>query len=313
MTRKTATRQGLETGPRALWKKRRASLEWEDYTAWRRGTDGFWLYKLKHRAVLLFGTLLKATGFYKYGYRNALNIQTRRLSLNANALPEAFDGYRILHLSDLHLDSMEDLAGRIAWAVAPLACDLCVITGDFRYSRHGAYKQILAPLERVVGAVSAADGIYAVPGNHDTQAMSEDIEKLGIRLLTNERAAILRNGQRLNIIGVDDPHDYYTEDAINCLKQKEAGFRLLLAHTPELYFQAAGCGIHLYLCGHSHGGQICLPGGFPLLTFLNTGKRFYRGVWRYRNMIGHTSPGCGTSKIPVRFNCMPEVTLLTLR
>jgi predicted MPP superfamily phosphohydrolase len=86
-----------------------------------------------------------------------------------------------------------------------------------------------------------------------------------------------------------------------------------LAHTPELYRQAAGSGIHLYLCGHSHGGQICLPGGFPLMTFLDTGKRFYRGKWQYRDMVGHTSTGCGASKIPVRFNCMPEVTVITLK
>jgi predicted MPP superfamily phosphohydrolase len=313
MTQEDTIRQSRQTSPRALWKKRRAALEWKDYVAWRRGTDGFWVYKLKHRAVLLFGILLRASGLFKYGYRNALNIQTRHVELSPSALPEAFRGYRILHLSDLHLDSMEELAGRIAQAVAPLACDLCVITGDFRYPRHGPYEQILSPLERVVDAVRAKDGIYAVPGNHDTQAMSEDVEKLGVRLLTNERAVIERKGQRFFIIGVDDPHDYHTEDAINCLERGGGGFRLLLAHSPELYFEAAASGIHLYLCGHAHGGQICLPGGYPLMTFLNTGKRFYKGVWRHRGMIGHTSPGCGSSKIPVRFNCMPEVTLLTLK
>jgi predicted MPP superfamily phosphohydrolase len=313
MTGEDSIGRDRQPTPRALWKKRRAALEWEDYVAWRQGTRGFWLYKLKHRAVLLFGTLLKATGLFKYGYRNALDLQVRHVAIAPKALPEVFGGYRILHLSDLHLDSIEALGERIAQTIAPLSCDLCVITGDFRYARHGAYEQILPPLEQVVGAVNARDGIYAVPGNHDTQAMSEDIEKRGIRLLTNETAAIVRDGQPLYIIGVDDPHDYHTEDAINCLKQNRAGFRLLLAHTPELYSQAAKSGIHLYLCGHAHGGQICLPGGYPLMTFLDTGKRFYRGVWRHRDMIGHTSAGCGTSKIPVRFNCMPEVTLLTLK
>lgn len=299
--------------PRAQWKKHRAALEWEDYSNWHRGSNGFWLYKLKHQAVLLFGTLLKATGFFKYGYRNALNIQTRHVDVSPKALPEAFKGYRILHLSDLHLDSMEGIGERIARSIAPLSCDLCVITGDFRYPRHGAYKQILPPLRRIVDASCAADGIYAVLGNHDTQAMTEDIEKMGIRLLTNESVPLVRNGQRLNLIGVDDPHDYYMEASAACLKKRESGFRILLAHTPELYHLAAASGVGLYLCGHSHGGQICLPGGLPLMTFLNTGKRFYRGVWQYRDMIGHTSPGCSTAKIPVRFNCMPEVTLITLK
>lgn len=298
---------------RNQWKKRRAALEWKDYVDWHHGRNGYWLYKLKHRAILLLGAFTKATGFFKYGYRNALNLQTRHVDLFPKALPETYRGYRVLHLSDLHLDSVEGIGERIAQRVAPLSCDLCVITGDFRYVRHGSYRQILPPLGRIVEAVSAADGVYAVLGNHDTQAMSEDIEKLGIRLLANERVSIVRNKQRLNIIGVDDPHDYYTEAAVTCLKQKDDGFHLLLAHTPELYFQAACNGIHLYLCGHSHGGQICLPGGFPLLTFLKTGRRFYRGVWRFRGMTGHTSPGCGTAKIPIRINCPPEVTLLTLR
>jgi len=313
MTLKTPSSLETETRHRALWKKRRAALEWEDYTAWRKGTDGFWLYKLKHRAVLLFGKLLKITGLFKFGYRNAQNLRLRHLDVLPAGLPTAFEGYRILHLSDLHLDSMKGIGERIARKIAPLSCDLCVITGDFRYVRHGAYEQILLPLERIVKAVNAADGIYAVLGNHDTQAMSEDVEKLGIRLLTNQSVPVMRKGQQLNIIGVDAPHDYYTEAATACLTKKEGGFRLLLAHTPELYFQAAKSGIHLYLCGHSHGGQICLPGGFPLLTFLNTGRRFYRGLWRFRDMLGHTSAGCGTAKIPVRFNCTPEVTVLTLK
>jgi len=312
MTRERTSGHDPDTGRRSKWKMRRAALEWEDYVAWHRGTEGFWLYKYKHQAVLLFGALLKAAGFYKYGYRNALNLRARHVKISPSTLPESFKGYRILHLSDLHLDSMEGLAERIARRIAPLPCDLCVITGDFRYVRHGAYRQILPPLGQIVEAVRAGDGIYAVLGNHDTQAMSDDIEKLGIRLLTNESVAIVRDGQRFNIIGVDDPHDYYTDAAAECLKKRERGFRLLLAHTPELYFQAASNGIHLYLCGHSHGGQICLPGGFPLMTFLNTGKRFYRGVWRFRDMTGHTSPGCGTAKIPIRFNCPPEVTVLTL-
>jgi len=281
---------------------------------WQRGTGGFWIYKCKHRAVLLFGALLKAAGFFKYGYRNALNLQVRRMDLSPKALPEAFGNYRILHLSDLHLDSMEGLGERIARKISTLSCDLCVITGDFRYARHGAHKQILPPLQRIVDAVRAEDGIFAVLGNHDTQAMVHDFEALGLRLLTNERVSLIRGDRKLHVIGVDDPHDYFTEDAAECVKSSPRdGLRLLLAHTPELYRLAAAWGVDVYLCGHSHGGQICLPGGLPLMTCLDRGKRFYRGVWTYRDMVGHTSPGCGTAKIPVRINCPPEVTLLTLK
>ena len=314
MTHETRSREKRKTTSRAEWKRRRAALEKEDYVNWHRGTNGFWIYKYKHRAVLLFGTLLKATGLFKYGYQNALNLQARRVDLSPKALPEAFRNYRILHLSDLHLDGMEEMGERIARRIASLPCDLCVITGDFRYARHGAHEQILPPLGRIIDAVSATDGIFAVLGNHDTQAMTHDFETLGIRLLTNEHVSVIRGNQKLHVIGVDDPHDYYTEEAAECVKgSPQDGLRLLLAHTPELYHLAAAWGIDLYLCGHSHGGQICLPGGLPLMTCLDQGKRFYRGVWEYRDMIGHTSPGCGTAKIPVRINCPPEVTLLTLK
>ena len=298
---------------REQWKRRRAAMEWNDYIAWRRGTHGYWLYKYKHKAILVFGALLKAVGFFKYGYRNALELRVRHVDIFPKGLPEAFKGYRILHLSDLHLDSIEGLGERIARTIEPLSYDLCVITGDFRYTRHGEYKQVLPDLRRILSAVTATDGIYAVLGNHDTEAISEDLEALGPRLLTNESLPLARGGQHIRLIGTDDPHDYYTDTAASCLKNSGEGFKLLLVHSAEMYRLAAANGVGLYLCGHSHGGQICLPGGWPLMTYLNTGKRFYKGLWHYKDMTGYTSSGCGTAKIPVRFNCSPEIPVLTLR
>jgi predicted MPP superfamily phosphohydrolase len=314
MTRKDTICRSRQPDQRTRWKNQRILLEKRDFKNWSQGSGGFWIYKYKHQAILLFGALLKATGFFKHGHRNAMNIQVRHVDVFPKALPESFRGYRILHLSDLHLDSMEGIGERIARKIEPLSCDLCVITGDFRYARHGAYKQILPPLRKIVSAVNPTDGIHAVLGNHDTQAMVEDVETLGIRLLTNETRTICRDGQHLHIIGVDDPHDYYTENAAECVTNAPRdGFRILLAHSPELYPLADANAVGLYLCGHSHGGQICLPGGLPLMTCLDRGKRFYRGVWKYGNVVGHTSPGCGTAKIPIRFNCNPETTVLTLK
>ena len=287
-------------------------MEREDLTNWRRGTNGYWLYKYKHQAVLVLGTLLKATGFFKFGYQNARDIQVQQRAVSPKGLPETFNGYRILHLSDLHLDSIEGLGESIARTIAPLSYDLCVITGDFRSARHGEYRQILPPLRRILSAVTALDGTYAVLGNHDTQAMSGDFETLGLRLLVNQTVSFARSNQQVFLTGVDDPHDYYTEETAQCLEKQIEGFRILLAHSPELYRIAAAKGFGLYLCGHSHGGQICLPGGVPLMTCLNTGKHFFKGLWDYKGMIGHTSTGCGTAKIPIRFNSRPEITVLTL-
>jgi predicted MPP superfamily phosphohydrolase len=103
-----------------------------------------------------------------------------------------------------------------------------------------------------------------------------------------------------------------TPEAADLLFRPANGFSILLAHSPKLYREASCAGVGLYLCGHSHGVPIFLPVGKPLMTCLDRGKRFDRGLWRHGEMIGHTSHGCGTAKIPVRFNCPPEITLLTL-
>ena len=88
---------------------------------------------------------------------------------------------------------------------------------------------------------------------------------------------------------------------------------ILLSHTPEAYRHAAHADFDLMLCGHTHGGQICLPGGRPLLTDASSPRRFARGAWRYHAMTGYTATGSGTSLVDVRLNCPPEVTLHTLR
>ena len=88
---------------------------------------------------------------------------------------------------------------------------------------------------------------------------------------------------------------------------------MLLSHTPELYRQAAHAGFDLMLCGHTHGGQICLPGGVPVLTNADCPRRYCAGRWRHHRMHGYTSRGTGVSMVDVRLNCPPEVTLHRLR
>ncbi len=298
---------------REEWTRIRARMEREDFENWKHWQNGFWVYRVKHQAVLMFGRMLKAVGLFRIGFQNAQNIHIRNLDVSVPALPSAFEGYRILHLSDLHLDSISGIAEIIAEKVTTVGYDLSLITGDFRYDRHGDHQSILSPLKTVITAIRAKDGVYAVLGNHDTAVMGPDLERLGIQLLANQGAEIFQNNEKLLIVGVDDPHDYHTPAGDRCLRESGNGFKILMAHSPELYKAAAENGFQLYVCGHSHGGQICLPGGRALMTFLNVGRQFYRGLWQYRGMTGHTSTGCSTAKIPIRFNCPPEVTVLTLR
>jgi uncharacterized protein len=118
---------------------------------------------------------------------------------------------------------------------------------------------------------------------------------------------------RLWIIGVDDPHHYGCGDLDGALESVPPdAFKVLLAHSPEMFDEAAAAGIHLYLCGHTHAGQICLPGiGAPLMN-ADCPRAFTHGRWRHGGMLGYTSAGVGCSLLPVRYNCPPEITLIEL-
>ncbi len=86
-------------------------------------------------------------------------------------------------------------------------------------------------------------------------------------------------------------------------------FSILLSHTPEIYRQAAHANFDLMLSGHTHGGQICLPGSIPITLESALPRRMGAGPWQYHDMIGYTSVGAGSSVVPVRLNCPPEITL----
>jgi hypothetical protein len=152
--------------------------------------------------------------------------------------------------------------------------------------------------------------VYGVLGNHDTIRMVPALEEIGIRMLLNESEAIERGGEHIHLVGIDDAH-YYRVDNIEkaAASVPVTEFSILLSHTPEIYRQAAHAGFHLLLSGHTHGGQICLPGAIPIILDSDLPRRMGAGAWTYRGMVGYTSAGVGSSILPVRLNCPPEITL----
>jgi len=100
---------------------------------------------------------------------------------------------------------------------------------------------------------------------------------------------------------------------VHALEAARHAFAIALVHSPEAFDIAADLGVDLYLCGHTHAGQVCLPGGRPVITHLSRGRRFYRGTWRHRGMVGIANAGAGTSGVPVRFHTRGEILVLTLR
>ena len=133
---------------------------------------------------------------------------------------------------------------------------------------------------------------------------------MGIKMLVNESDIIERGGQRLHLCGIDDAH-FYRMDNIEKVAAAIPSdeFSILISHTPEVYRQAAHANFDLMLSGHTHGGQICLPGGIPITLDSVLPRHMGSGPWRYHDLIGYTSVGAGSSVVPVRFNCPPEITL----
>ncbi|MEW6219708.1 MAG: CDP-archaeol synthase [Thermodesulfobacteriota bacterium] len=263
----------------------------------------------------LFTGLVRLLGLYGKGRANTARLGLTRIDLFFPHLPPAFDGYRILLLADLHADGDPELPGRLAALVSPLAVDLCLVAGDIRAKLYGPTVRAIAGLKRITRVIKAADGIFGVLGNHDCIEMIPELEDAGIVMLVNDSEPVTRGKDRLWLVGVDDPHYYKCHDLTRAFREVPAGaFIIFLAHSPELSREAAARDASLYLCGHTHGGQVRLPGLGPLFTHSrSTPRRMVSGPWQAGAMQGYTSRGVGSSTVMVRFNCEPEATVITLR
>ncbi len=255
---------------------------------------------------------LKLTGLYWRARRNAERIVVRHNDIRFEDLPPLFDGFTILHISDMHVDMNEVAMQRLIELVGEMRYDLCVLTGDYRGKTFGPFEASLDGVARVRSHLR--DPVYGVLGNHDTIQMVPGLEAMGIRMLINECEVIARADQRIHLAGIDDAHFYRMDNIEKAALQIPAGeFSILLSHTPEIYRQAAHANFNLMLSGHTHGGQLCLPGSIPITLELALPRRLGAGPWQYRNMIGYTSVGAGSSVVAVRLNCPPEITLHCLR
>jgi len=265
-----------------------------------------------YSAPAIIRTILKLIGLYWRARRNAESIVVRRNDLRFAELPLAFDGFSILHISDLHADMNEVAMGNLIQLVRDMQYDLCVLTGDYRGKTFGPFEPALEGVAKVRAQLK--EPIFGVLGNHDTIQMVPAMEAMGIKILLNECEAIASGDQRIYLAGIDDAH-FYRVDNIEkaALQIPEGAFSILLSHTPEVYRQAAHANFNLMLSGHTHGGQICLPGSIPIKLEAVLPRRMGAGAWRYQNMTGYTSVGAGTSVLPVRLNCPPEITLHCLR
>ncbi len=298
---------------RPAWRDARQRRENSILTERRRSTIMGERRQKSKLAYHVLYSLLRISGLYAIGARNARATRFREIEFTFADLPPAFDGYTMLHLSDLHIGQPAGLLDGLTDDLSAIATDLVVMTGDYQNSGKPAASTVAAEISRLLAAVDASEGCIAVLGNHDTCDMADALEKLGVRLLINESLEIHRGDDAVRFVGLDDVHSFFTSEAPAALDRYRDGFRIAMVHSVDLAGHAAGNGYRLYLSGHSHGGQVCLPGGKPVFTSLDSHRHLAAGRWRLQDLQGYTNRGLGAQFPVVRFNCPGEVVMIRLR
>lgn len=229
-------------------------------------------------------------------------------------LPPAFDGLRVLHLTDSHYGAL--LSPRYyrhaIEQAAALPADLIVITGDYTAADHLHREsvELFTPLQ-------APMGVWTIRGNHDyyTEAnvMGYWFEYYGIRLITNQSVDFTRDNQVFRLIGTEHPYQPVANwQALVGAKTPDT-FCLALSHRPDNIYNLSKAGADLVLSGHTHGGQWRIPLIGPLFIPSSYGRRFDQGFHLAGNSLLYTSRGFGGHTFPLRLNCPPEIALFVLR
>ncbi|MGC8605574.1 MAG: metallophosphoesterase, partial [Desulfomonilaceae bacterium] len=225
-------------------------------------------------------------------------------------LSTSFEGLKILHLADLHLDVSDDFSDHLGRIISAQDYDLVLITGDLRYKTYGNYYPTLRAIEVLSNFLKCEHGIYSILGNHDFLEFVPALEMHGMHTLLNENVRISKEGSGIWLIGLDDAHFYGVHNYKRAFEKVDNSEpKILMIHSPETLKEAQEFSPDFIVTGHTHGGQICLPKGIPLWTNSYCSRKYCRGAWKYAGIPGYTSVGVGTSGLPVRFNCPPEIVI----
>ena len=273
---------------------------------------------------LLTALPLGGVGILGYARHETLALKEEHWDLFYPNLPISLEGKTICQLSDLHLETLRISPESIEQIVIAQKPDLLVITGDIISTRTDLDK-----LESYLGGLTASYGKFVVMGNNDYSNLSrtlfkrylQELEHLGWTTLLND--ALFLSGLNLWVIGVDDPAT--SHDDVDLTYQKVLSsfspssspstppFRLVLAHSTDCLDDVAKKGAELLLAGHTHGGQIRLPGLQPLITNTYLGDLgFYKGYHVINGVPLYINRGIGESLIPLRLNVPPEIAFFTL-
>lgn len=267
------------------------------------------------------GALLAAGAIASYRQNHVLDVSVH--SLDFERLPEAFEGFRILHISDLH-DARFGRGQRTLLKQAKmLQPDVVFLSGDMIDRRKSDTRKIRSSYAFIEGIVKVAP-VYYVPGNHEaTSGMYASLKQVlldhGVHVLENSKAEISRDKQSITLLGLKDPKFYsynkkrFAENLNHLCAMRDTSFCMLLSHRPEGFPLYAEQGIDVCFCGHAHGGQVRLP-KFGGLYSPNQGlfPAYTSGVHQLKDSTMIISRGLGNSRAPQRINNHPEVILVTL-
>jgi uncharacterized protein len=245
-----------------------------------------------------------------------------RQEISLKRWPAHLDGFTIALLSDFHYDpyfSVHPLRSSIG-LVNALRPELIVLTGDFvskpLLGDPGEGASAVEPCAELLRQMRAPYGLWAVLGNHDIFTDPDRITSVlidaGIKVLANQSVPIERDSARFWLAGVDDVlgRTADLDAALHVVPADEA--TILLAHEPDYADEVARYPVDLQLSGHSHGGQVRVP-LMPPLYLPDMGQKYVWGLYKIGGLTLYTNPGLGTVRVPVRLNCPPEITLLTMR
>ena len=286
--------------------------------------------RLLTRRTFLTGSAVAAAGAFAVGGYATIFEPTHpkltRVDIFLSRLPEAWDGFRIVQLSDFHYDDyfcVIPIRSAVA-TVNQLQPDLVLLTGDFvtvpiwAEYLHSAKKaaEDAEPCAQLLSQLRALGGVIAALGNHDVASDShrivEALQFHGIPVLRNSAVALARGASRLWLAGIDDALEGKPDldQTLKGIPREEPV--ILMAHEPDFADDVAKYPVDLQLSGHSHGGQVRLP-LVGALYLPEMAEKYSRGLYKVGPLTLYTNSGIGTIRAPVRFNCPPEITLFTLR
>ena len=279
---------------------------------------------MKHKKWIWVGGSLLAAVLVVWLLWGNSALVTTQYTLTSEKLPQTFDGFQIVQISDLHNRKFGADNRKLLERIKQTQPDMIVITGDLVDSRRTDVQTALTFAERAAKIAPT----YYVPGNHEAridryEELKAGLYKAGVTVLENEKVTLSKDGRTISLLGVVDPSfttDYLGEEETYEMAQvlkeltEETDFQILLSHRPELFGTYVDAAVDVVFSGHSHGGQIRLPfiGGL-----FAPGQGFFPaydgGVYTRNGTAMVVSRGLGNSLFPVRVNNRPQIVALQLK